>query len=218
MLVSGGRDSVCLLDVLASICGARSPGARFTSTTDCAARSQTATSFTCASCASDSASPPRCDGAGGAAARQPAGLGARPALRARDRDRRLRRADRDRPHRLRPGRDGALPPRRLARPPRAARHGPARGPPGAPAAAPHARADRSALPRPRPRLARRQLQRRPRSLRARAGAPPRCCRRCAPFTPPPSATCCAASSCCAPRPRCSTRSSPSPSPGASGSR
>ena len=118
--------------------------------------------------------------------RQPAGVGARAALRrprlarARPRGarargssggRRSRRsAHRHRPHRHRPGRDDPLPPRGLARPARAAGDGAPRGPPRAPAAGAHARADRRLLPRARPDAGGRTRATTTSSTRARACA------------------------------------------------
>ena len=110
-------------------------------------------------------------------------------LQAHARDARYRLAERHasgrlrrRPHRLRPGRDGALPPRRLARPPRAARHG---GPPRAARAAAarrHARGDARVLPLARPRPGARTRRTRTRVSRARAYAGSSC-RRCATLSP-----------------------------------
>ena len=91
---------------------------------------------------------------------QPAGVGARPALRRGDAARaRARRRRRRRPHRLRPGRDGALPARRLARPPRPARHARARRAARAPAARRLARGDRGVVRRGRAAVARGPLER-----------------------------------------------------------
>ena len=104
-----------------------------------------------------------------------------------------RRRRRRRPHRDRPGRDRALPARRLARAAGAARHAGARGPARAPAARRHARGDRGLLRGPRAGLARGpDATRTPAFARNRirhgllAGAARRC-------TPPPRPTCCARS-------------------------
>ncbi len=134
-LVSGGRDSVCLLDVLALRSAAPTALPRCTSTTGCVTRSPTPTSARARAVRSARRALRRSIARRRAAAsRQPAGLGARRgATRAGARALR-RRADRHRPHGVRPGRDGALPARRLARASRAARNGSARGPPRAPAA------------------------------------------------------------------------------------
>ena len=80
-----------------------------------------------------------------------------------------RRADRDRAHRQRPGRDDPLPAGGLAGTARAAGDARARGPPGPPAAGGHARADGGLLPGAGPALARGREQRR-RALRAHARA------------------------------------------------
>ena len=77
---------------------------------------------------------------------------------------------RRRPHRQRPGRDRALPARRVARAPRAAGHGAAARAAGAAAARGHARGHARVLPRARARLARGPDERGP-ALRARAPAP-----------------------------------------------
>ena len=100
VLLSGGRDSVCLLDV-----AVRSPGAtrsaRCTSTTGCAARRPAATRRTAAAlCARPRRRRCVVERAGAAPAHgQPAGLGARRALRgAAPGSRRARRAGRRRAH------------------------------------------------------------------------------------------------------------------------
>ena len=91
---------------------------------------------------------------------QPPGLGARPALRrGGDAGRGARRRRRRRPHRLRSGRDRALPARRFARAPRPARHGRARGPARAPAARRQPRADGRPLRGARAAVARGRRQR-----------------------------------------------------------
>ena len=132
VLLSGGRDSTCLLDLARAARRAGRP--RCTSTTACATRRAT-TRRTARRCARGSAWPLEVAPAARPGGRQRAGVGARPALRGRrTAGARARRARRVRPHRDRPGRDGALPARRLAGPPRAARHAGALGPARAPAA------------------------------------------------------------------------------------
>ena len=110
----------------------------------------------------------------------------------------------DRPHRDRPGRDRALPARRLAGPARAARDAGALGPARAPAAGRDARA----RPRPTARergLAWREDASNATSARGRIRDAP--ARRCASCTRRRRRTSCARWRCCATRPRCSTRPS-----------
>ena len=115
--------------------------------------------------------------------------------------------DRHRPHRRRPGRDDPLPARLLAEPAGAAGDEAARRQAGPAAARLHPRADDRLLRGARAGLARRS---RP------TPAPPTPATGCATGSPRRSPrsirrrrrTCCARRSCCATRPRCSTRSSP----------
>ena len=137
---------------------------------------------------------------------QPPGLGARRPLRRGAAARRGRR--RRRPHRLRPGRDRALPARGVARPARPARHAAARGPRDPPAAGRLAGRDRGVVRRARPGRGARTRPTRPTPTPATAPATGSC-RRCASSTRRPRPTCCGRSSCCATRPPCSTpRSTP----------
>ena len=113
------------------------------------------------------------------------------------------RRHRGRPHGDRPGGDRPVPARELARAAGPARHGRPRGPAGAAAAARDPRGDRRPLRRARAGVARGRLQRRPR--RSPAIAPAQRC------SPPfvrsirrPRPTSCARSTCCATRPPCST--------------
>ena len=88
----------------------------------------------------------------------------------------------------------------------------ARRAPRAAAARDHARGDRGVVPRARPRMARGRHERDATVTRAGAcGATS--CRRCARCTRRPSATSCAPPACCATRPRSSTSSSTPRSPG-----
>ena len=88
---------------------------RCTSTTACAARSPTATSAHVRELCERSASRCVVRAAPPPPARGNLQAWARDLRYARALEHAARRADRDRPHRVRPGRDGALPPRRLAR-------------------------------------------------------------------------------------------------------
>ena len=216
VLLSGGRDSVCLLDVAVALAGA-ARCARCTSTTGCAREADADEAHCRALCARArrrARGPPRRRPDDAPGNLQAWARDVRYAAAARL-ARRARRAARRRPHRDRPGRDDPLPARRVARPPRAARHGAARRAARAPAARRHARGDRGVVPRARAAHgARTPTQRRPTVTRARACAAAlvpalravhprgRAQRRCAP------------PSCCATRPRCSTRSSTRRSPGA----
>ena len=126
-----------------------------------------------------------------------------------------RRAARRRPHRHRPGRDDPLPPRRLARPPGAARD-----------AVPGGLLVRPLLRRGQPRGDGRLVRGPGLAWREDASnaEPPSpapasatgSSRRCASCTPPRRRTCCAPPSCCATRRRCSTRWSTRRSPAGAG--
>ena len=132
MLLSGGRDSICLLDVAVAL---RGRGAVIALHVDYGLRPE-AGADDAAHCAALCA---RLDVAlevARAGRRRGGNLQAwarevRYAGRAPRAERRRRRR---RPHRHRPGRDGPLPPRRLAGPPGAARDAPARGTARSPAA------------------------------------------------------------------------------------
>ena len=213
-MLSGGRDSVCLLDVAVdAVRGRRVSGAARQLRAARGGRRRRAPLRGALRApggrAARSCAPREARAAGNlqAWAREAALRGERCAEleRLARRDARERRdgADRHRPHRQRPGRDDPLSPRRLARAARAAGDAAARGAPRAAAARAHARADRRLLPRAGPALARGREQRQ-RALRARARAPRGCCRRCARCTRRPRPTCCAPPSCCARRPSCST--------------
>ena len=200
VLLSGGRDSVCLLDLAVRIAGRRAGhGAPLQlRAARGGGRRRRVLRRAVRAARRPAARPPA-----GARRRQPAGVGARRPLRrgARARGGRRRRG----PHRVRPGRDRALPARGLARPARAARDARARRAARPAAARRHARGDRGPLPRPRARLASRTRATPTRPSRAGACAT-RCCRRCARSIPRPRPTCCARSRCCATRRPCSTRS------------
>ena len=173
-MLSGGRDSTCLLDVAVALLGAGAVsalhvnyGLRAEADADerhCARAVRAARGGARASCARPQAPGDRggrratCRRGRARCATQAAGALAR----------RARRADRHRAHRQRPGRDDPLPARRLARAPGAARDGAARGPADPPAARRHARADGRLL-RERGLVARGREQRR-RALRAHARA------------------------------------------------
>ena len=133
VLLSGGRDSVCLLDLALRLAGRDASRALHV---DYGLRdSAAADEAHCAELCARLEVPLEVRHPRRAGRRQPAGVGARPALR---RGRPGRAAPRRRrghgPHGDRPGRDRALPPRRLARAPGAARHAGALGPARAPAA------------------------------------------------------------------------------------
>ncbi len=138
--------------------------------------------------------------------RQPPGLGARRPLRSRGaRSPRAQGPARRRPHDHRPGRDDPLPPRRLARPARAARHAGTARPADPPAArrGRQPRGDRRVVRGARAAWvddASNDVGR----VHARRGFARGRSPRCASCTRPPRRTCCAPPSCCATRPRCST--------------
>ena len=166
VLLSGGRDSVCLLDLAVRLggpvtalhvnYGLRDRGRRGRGL--CAALCERLGAGFEVTAAAPS---------GG----KPAGLGARRALRGGGAARaRRRRGGCGRSHGDRSGRDRALPPRRVAGPARAARDAGARRAPHPAAADDDARGDRRALHRARPAVARGPHECRPRSSRATASA------------------------------------------------
>ena len=131
VLLSGGRDSVCLLDVAVELgCAARALHVNYGLRAE-ADDDEAHCRALCERPRGRARGAPR-DAARGRP-RQPAGVGARRALRRRG-HRGRRRARGGRPHGLRPGRDRALPAGRVARAPRAARDAAALGPPRPPAA------------------------------------------------------------------------------------
>ena len=206
-MLSGGRDSVCMLDLAVRARGRRARSAPCTSTTACAT-TPTKTSATAPSSASRSGwswsveRPRRPEGPGN--------------LQAWARDCSLRRRgaagaaadgdDRHRPHRRRPGRDDPLPARLLAEPPGPAGDAPARRQPR-PAAARHDRAEITAYCEQRG-LAWRDDAPTPSRPTPATGSAAACCRSWQRSTRRRRRTCCARPSCCATRPRCSTRWSP----------
>ena len=210
-MLSGGRDSICLLDVAVALLGARRACARCTSTTGCATQADGDERHCAALCErlgvrAGGRAPERAGRRRGATCRRGRGsvrYGAGPRGSRRERDALIAR----RAHRHRPGRDDPLPAGRLAGPARAAGDARARGAAGPPAAG------RSRASRPPPTARARGLPWREdesnddERLRARARAPRAACRRCARSTRPPRRTCCAPRGCCARRPRCWTRSS-----------
>ena len=131
VLLSGGRDSVCLLDVAVALrlLGARA--ARQLRPARGGRRRRGALPRAVRAPRGGARRAPRRRGP--TSPGQPAGVGARRALRGGDRGGGRRSRGR-RPHRLRPGRDRALPAGRLARAPRAAGDAAALGPARAPAA------------------------------------------------------------------------------------
>ena len=207
VLLSGGRDSICLLDVAVALAGPASC-ARCTSTTGCAAEAD-ADEAHCARAvrAARRRARGRARARRAGRRRQPAGVGARRALRAAARAARgARRAARRRAHGHRPGRDDPLPAGRLAGAARAAGHGRARDGPARPPAARRARASETArlLRGARAGLARGRDATTTAPTRATACATG-CCRRCARSHPAAEAQRrCAPPRCCARRPRCST--------------
>ena len=174
VLVSGGRDSVCLLDVAVTLSGADAVralhvnyGLREAADADEAHCVALGERLGVPVEIHRAARPDDATGNLQAWARDVRyGAAAR-----RDR-RRRRRARRRCAHRDRSGRDDPLPPRRVAGPPRAPRHAGAVGSPRAAAARHHARGDRGVVPRARPRMARgRHEHDGPLRARARAGRP-----------------------------------------------
>ena len=186
-MLSGGRDSVCLLDLAVRAARRRARSPRCTSTTACAT-TPARTSATAPSSASGSGCgleverPRRPEGPGNlqAWARDARYAAAARLALPRGRD------DRHRPHRRRPGRDDPLPARLLAEPPRAARHAPPRRAAGAAAARLHPGRDDRLLRGAGARLARRRDQRRARPTRA-TGSATACCRSWRRSTRPPPA-------------------------------
>ena len=178
-MLSGGRDSVCLLDVAVALC---EPGDVSALHVNYGLREQAdADERHCARSATSWASSSRCV----RERRPPRARRRQRALRAtcrRGRARcatraaariaeRARRADRDRPHRQRPGRDDPLPAGRLARAgARCWGWSRREGRLIRPLLGPHARADGRLLRSARPAVARGREQRR-RALRAHARAP-----------------------------------------------
>ena len=176
VLLSGGPDSVCLLDLAVRVSGAVSALHVDYGLRDSAAEDAAYCDALCARLGVPLAihRPRRPEGNLQAWARD-----ARYAEAARLAER-ARRRRRRRPHRVRPGRDRALPARGLARPPRAARHAPARGPARPPAARRLAGRDRGGCAEHGPPVARGPDQREPAFAATAPGAG--WCRRCASST------------------------------------
>ena len=216
-MVSGGRDSVCLLDVAVAVRGAQTCG-RCTSTTGCAA------GLIRGRAPQRGAVREAGGGAGARAGRlRRTRAGRRGNLQAWARKlrydvarrlaRRAGRARRDRAHGQRPGRDDPVSPGGLAGTARAAGDGAARAAAREAAAGGDARADGRVLPGAGLGVARRREQR-GRAVRACARAQAAACRPCAPCTPRPRRACCGPPSCCARRPSCWTGSCATSWPGA----
>ncbi len=162
-MLSGGRDSTCLLDVAVALLrpGRDQRAARQLRPARAVRRGRGALRAAVRAARGRARDRARQRSAALARGARDAGAGnlqawARDVRYARGRPhrRRARRADRHRAHRQRPGRDDPLSPRGLAGAPGAAGDGRQRGTPDPPAARRQPRADGRVLPRPRPELAR----------------------------------------------------------------